>query len=297
MEEAVIVDLQQGTGEWKAYRSKKIGASDASVILRVSPYTTPHTLWCYKTGRKSQPDISFVADRGNRWEPIARSRYELTSDVELPATTLVSQRYKWLMASLDGYNAEKKIILEIKCFTSKKNFQMAKDGQVPPMYVPQLQQQLFVSGASEVHFFCCLIETKNGSEFISDTALVIVKPDNAYIQETLLPELIFFHNCIVNDIAPPLTDRDYLELDDQSSVFMFSEIKQKKTDIKLKEQQILQLEDEIKLLEVQLDELRERAIEEAENVYKHPRIDCCGVRMSKNKDGEWAIRLAAEESA
>ena len=41
----MIVDLQQNTPEWLEFRRLRIGASDAPVIMEVSPYTTPYTLW------------------------------------------------------------------------------------------------------------------------------------------------------------------------------------------------------------------------------------------------------------
>lgn len=297
-ETAAVVELEQNTTEWKQWRSKKIGASDAPIIMGVSPFATPLQLWLQKTGRAAGFSGNWATERGQLLEPAARSRYELKSDLELPAVTLVHPRYKFLSASLDGYSAEASVCLEIK-IAGADVFDMAKGdpakkiaGKCHPKYYPQVQQQLLVSGAKECHFFVCKAETKNGQHTIVDDALVVVTPDPEF-QKDMLVTLLGFWNCMQSDTPPPLTDRDYMELDDQSSLFLFSDYKNKKLELAAKEQQLAELADSIKLLEVQLDELREQAIEEVE-VHNHPRIECCGVRMSKNKNGSWAIRLAAE---
>ncbi len=41
--------LIQNTPEWHAFRRKRIGASDAPVIMGISPWKTPYQLWIEKT--------------------------------------------------------------------------------------------------------------------------------------------------------------------------------------------------------------------------------------------------------
>jgi len=41
----MIVDLQQNTPEWIAFRVDKLGASDAPIIMESSPWTTPDRDW------------------------------------------------------------------------------------------------------------------------------------------------------------------------------------------------------------------------------------------------------------
>jgi putative phage-type endonuclease len=289
-----IENMQQATQQWLEFRRSRIGASEASIVLGISPYQTPRNLWMVKTGKLPMEQINnYAVNRGIRFEAPARARYELRSDMDLPAAVVVHPQYDFIMASLDGYNKEAGVVLEIKCFTSKTNFQMVKDGRVPPNYIPQVQQQLLVTGAREVHFFCCLIDVVNGQEMIMDDALVIVTPDEEY-QKELMISLIGFHNMMVDDIAPPLIAKDYLEAEDQSTVFLFSRIRDLKADINNKQQIIDQRKIEIDQLKEKLKEAREEAIELCEAL-GHPRITACGVNMVKQKDGNWKLLLARED--
>ena len=42
----------QGTSEWLENRKNHIGASDAPVVMGVSPWDTPYKLWENKLGRR-----------------------------------------------------------------------------------------------------------------------------------------------------------------------------------------------------------------------------------------------------
>jgi putative phage-type endonuclease len=288
--------MEQQTNDWLRFRQKRIGSSDASVIMKQSPWSTPHKLWLEKTGKVPlEQKSNFAIERGNRWEPVARARYELRTGLELPATVLVHPRYKFLMASLDGYSEQDKVICEIKCFTSVKNFECVKGGKIPATYWPQVQHQLLVSGAKEVHFFCCLIGKQGMNEAILDDALVVVQPDEQY-QKDMLEQELAFYRFMLDDIAPPLSADDYLEADDQSTVLLFSKIKPIKLEIQRKLAHIDKVEAELKELEAELNELREEVIEHVETL-NHNKITSVGVNMIKDKNGHWQIRLAGKEEA
>ena len=40
-----LINLEQGTYEWLEWRMGGLGASDAPVVMGVSPYSTSRTLW------------------------------------------------------------------------------------------------------------------------------------------------------------------------------------------------------------------------------------------------------------
>lgn len=46
-----FLNLLQNTQEWEKFRLQKIGASDAPIIMGVSPWKTPFQLWLEKTGQ------------------------------------------------------------------------------------------------------------------------------------------------------------------------------------------------------------------------------------------------------
>ena len=46
------VEFKQNTEEWRNWRSKKLGASDAPAVMGKSEWTTAYQLWEEKTGLK-----------------------------------------------------------------------------------------------------------------------------------------------------------------------------------------------------------------------------------------------------
>jgi len=185
--------------EWLAWRRAGIGASDAPTIMGVSPWGTPYKLWCDKTGLTPLVDSnSWATDRGNELEPMARADYELMHGLDMPVVLAAHAEYPFLRASLDGYNAEHKIILEIKC-PGAADHASAAGGKVPDKYFPQLQHQLLVTGAAKAHYY-----SFDGRK----AHLVEVLPDHSYIQGLLKKELAFWQ-CVTDKTPPPFAKDDF----------------------------------------------------------------------------------------
>lgn len=164
-----------------------------------SPYQTPLQLWEERTKRKAPQETNFAMARGISMEPRARADFELTHNIEMPPVLGEHPEHPFIRASLDGYNAELNVALEIKC-CGKKNFELVKSGIVPIDYKAQIQQQILVSGASKVY-----LHAFNGST----GATLEVLPDIEYCK-ILLKKLIEFWGFIQNDTPPPADPaRDY----------------------------------------------------------------------------------------
>lgn len=188
--------------EWHKWRGQGLGSSDAPVIMGASPWSTPYQLWEEKIGLTKREVSNFATQRGHELEPVARAQYELETGLDMPATLAVHETRPWLRASLDGFNAENNIVLEIKC-PGKDDHETAVNGKVPDKYYPQLQHQLLVTGATCVHYYS--FDGKRG-------VLVEVKPDLPYIQRLLNTELAFWDN-VLTKIPPPLSDADIKKCD------------------------------------------------------------------------------------
>ncbi len=65
----------QGSEEWLAQRRKMIGASDAPVIMGVSPWCTPYRLWQEKLEIVKPRKQTKAMAMGIRREDTARSRF------------------------------------------------------------------------------------------------------------------------------------------------------------------------------------------------------------------------------
>lgn len=165
-------EAKQGTPEWLAWRSRGLGASDAPAVMGRSKWATPYGLYRQKLGLDPGPKMNPAMARGIKLEPAARAAYERhTGNVMVPVV-LECIEHPILRASLDGLEANGKIILEIKC-PGKEAHMLAQNGLVPENYIDQVQQQLYVSGAEVAHYW-----SFDGE----DGVLVSVFPDPVRIQ-------------------------------------------------------------------------------------------------------------------
>lgn len=110
------VDLEQGSTEWRLWRTRGITATDAAVLLGLSPYKTLWRLWAEKSGYATEVDLSLnpLVQYGRRNEAVARRQYEAqVGELILPAC-VESTRMPLFRASLDGERSSNEPV-EIKC--------------------------------------------------------------------------------------------------------------------------------------------------------------------------------------
>jgi putative phage-type endonuclease len=184
--------MEQQTAEWHEFRKKGIGSSDAAVIMGVSPWRSLHDLWCEKTGREYEKQDNWATARGNEMEPVARADYELRYGIDMPPAVVFFDKYPFMRASLDGYNQELGLVLEIKC-PGKADHAVAEAGKIPEKYYAQVQHQLLVTGADEVHYY----SYKNHVG-----VLVIVKPDLDYMADLFKREIAFWNEYVLKNVEP-----------------------------------------------------------------------------------------------
>jgi putative phage-type endonuclease len=144
-------ELTQNTPEWLEFRRKKIGASDAPIILEVSPWKTPYQLWLEKTSG-SLPPSTVRQKRGLELEELARQVFEKKTGMIMFPKVVLHPSLDWMMASLDGIDIDGQAIVEIKC-PGQTDHDVAKTGKVPEKYIPQLQHQLAVTGVEIAYYF------------------------------------------------------------------------------------------------------------------------------------------------
>ncbi len=195
---------QQNTEEWLEMRKGKIGASDAGVIMEVSPWSTPYALWEEKVGiRPSKPSTRNM-ERGNALEESAREAFMAMTNIVVFDQVVFHPQYEWMMASLDGIDIEGKHIVEIKC-PGPEDHGLAVNGFVPKKYYPQLQHQMEVTGLDNAYYFS--YDGKQG-------VIVNVERDQEYIDQLIKKEAEFYE-CMQSLEPPKLTERDYVERTDE----------------------------------------------------------------------------------
>lgn len=197
-----IVNLVQNGKEWRAWRSRGIGASDCPVVMGLSPWTSPFELWLEKTGlceRAPANEFAIAAmKRGHDLEPEARALFEKEHGAAFPPLSAEHPTHSFLRCSLDGYNEDEAAILEIKC-PGKVDHTKALKGKVPDKYMPQIQAQFLVTGARTAYYF---------SYYPGEpTATIQVNPDSIYLAK-LEAAMLSFWKLVELEIAPPTTSKD-----------------------------------------------------------------------------------------
>lgn len=191
----------QGTPEWLSFRKTKITATDAPIIMKKSPWSTPLKLYNEKVSPTDQlKNISPSMQRGIELEPIARELFCIKMNVEVIPQVIVKD---WQMASLDGLDAAGKFLVEIKC-PGPEDHALALEKKIPAHYQPQLQHQMYVCGLDHMYYF-----SFDGT----DGVVVDVDFDKDYTEE-LIEEEKKFYECLQLKIAPEPSDRDYYETTD-----------------------------------------------------------------------------------
>lgn len=137
--------------EWLEQRRHGIGSSDASIIMGLSNFESPYTLWEQKTGRAPlDPPVDHATEElrawGNRLEPVIR---EAVGD-ELGLTIIKTDQawarkdYPWLRANLDGIVDGQETIFEFK---NTSSFMAPMwEGQIPDHAEIQVHHAGLVTG-------------------------------------------------------------------------------------------------------------------------------------------------------
>src|SRR5690606_6618123 len=162
--------MKQNTPEWLEMRKKFVGASDAPIIMGVSPWMTPYKLGTQKLSLDPEVKKTTRMQRGLALEDAARQwSYKQTGILVLPEVVF-SDEHDFMMASLDGLDSTKECALEIKCPDPEgDDHALALMGMVPEKYYPQLQHQMIVLKLEKMFYLS--FDGKEG-------ALIEVQRDN-----------------------------------------------------------------------------------------------------------------------
>lgn len=195
-----ILDLTQGSPEWHSLRKLKITATDAAVIMGVSPWKTKAQLYKEKLSDEVEDYKSPAMQRGLELEPHARELFAVKTGIETFPAVVVKDIF---MASLDGLSLSHKEMVEIKC-PGKKDHSIAQEGRIPEHYYPQLQHQMYVTGLHQCYYF-----SFDGT----DGVILIVKRDDSYIEQMVQKELEFYESVLTR--TPPKEKENFIQRDDQ----------------------------------------------------------------------------------
>lgn len=230
-----IVNVKQGSPEWVTLRKDKIGASDAPVILGVSPWTTPFQLMEEKLGLSVREESSSMR-YGKEKEEEARQAFESMTGLIMFNPTVVSKKRPWQMASYDGMTLEQDAFVEIKN-AGHTDHSIALSGKVPDHYMPQIQQQIELAELDMGFYF----SYNNG-----EGKIVEVKRDQSFIDRINEEEEKFWNMWQLGKM-PELTERDYVNMSsNQHWKLLASELIKLDRSVKEKEKRVKEIKDAMK---------------------------------------------------
>ena len=150
-----VVKLVQGSKEWHEFRAEKFTASDASAMMGLSKYKSRTQLLaekCEGVFEEITPHKQALFDKGHDAEAAARPLVEEMIGDELYPATAVSDDWDLIAASFDGVTMLEDAIFEHKLFNQSLIEYIETNSDLPDTHWPQVEHQLFVSGASVCHF-------------------------------------------------------------------------------------------------------------------------------------------------
>jgi len=180
--------------EWKKWRQNFIGASDMSVVRGKSPYKKRQDLLYDKINKNESEINQFIAQKGHKYEELMRKKAELLLNTDLNPAWLESLVHPFLSCSLDGWSNDKKTLWECKLVGQKVFDEVRKTNRPPTKYEDQCQQQLLISGAEKLVFWCGVDN--------EDYIYIDVFPDKKF-QEEMIKDAKTFYNEWLENTPPP----------------------------------------------------------------------------------------------
>lgn len=224
--------IVQQSEEWISLRKDKIGASDAPVIMGVSPFKTALQLWEEKLGFRENKKTERM-QRGLDMEEEARQSFETDNGILVIPMVIFHPKHSWMMASLDGMDIERKNAVEIKC-PGQKDHSIAESGKVPEHYYPQLQHQMAVAGLNYIYYY---------SYFNKKGITLRIERDQEYINNLIEKEEKFL-NCLYELIRPQEVLKDYILREDdiwKETATRWLEIQAQKKNLETQEEELREM--------------------------------------------------------
>ncbi len=157
-----IRKLEQGSPQWLAHRRTTRNASDAPVMMGISPNISRRELVKLRATGLDREHSDYVQknvlDRGHQVEPKLRALAEHMLGEDLyPVTGVTDDGY--LGASFDGVTLDESAIFEAKQYSAEK-IALVEQNQLPPQDYWQVVQQFAVCESAKV----CVYVVGDGTE-------------------------------------------------------------------------------------------------------------------------------------
>jgi putative phage-type endonuclease len=209
-----IIEIDQATPEWHAWRADGIGASDISVIIGSNPYKTEYRLWEEKCGFKSSEKLNEAMKHGVKNEEKARQWINSHFQLNLIPLCVEDDSINYFKGSLDGYDAATETLVEIKCPITEKTLDRALMMQaVHDYWYDQVQWQIMLCAPKRA--ILALWDYRN-----NNCITVEIIADNSRIKNMRERGSAFWKNVQLGK-TPKMENKDHEEIEnDELSMFL-----------------------------------------------------------------------------
>lgn len=195
----------QGSAEWLALRKTKITATDIACIMGASPYMTPYELWEQKIGLKEPPEENEGMRIGRKYEEKIREYASANLDCNFQPDVVIHPTRPFILASLDGVDYEKKIVIEAKV-VNEEIFRKIEKGDIPYGFYVQVQVQLECIGFDRGYIWAY-------NPKLDEFCVQRINWDRKSCSE-FIEAARSFKFCVDNLVAPELNAEDYQYIDE-----------------------------------------------------------------------------------
>jgi putative phage-type endonuclease len=241
--------------DWQDYRrtQKGLGGSDCAIILGLSKWKSPFTLWLEKTEQIEPPEFNNeYVEWGNLLEPVIRDKFKKATGLKVFQNNFVLQHdeFDFMIANIDGEVIEngERGLLEVKT-TSERNKGEWEEGP-PNHYHLQIQHYLAVLGYNFAYVACLI----GGNHFV----YFRIERDDYVIDKIISAEKEFWR-MVQEKIPPEITgqtsDSNYLA---ESYPEAINEEMYLRADLEAYIQKYTDLQKEIKALQEEADYIKNR---------------------------------------
>ena len=183
--------------EWLIQRKKTVGGSDAAVIVGLSSYASPYSVWADKTGRLPDVPDNEAMRQGRDLEEYVAQRFTEATGKKVRRNTamLYNPLYPFAHADVDRMIVGEDAGLECKT-TSTLDLKQFKGVEFPEKYYAQCVHYMAVTG-KKCWYLAVLV-------FGKGFFVYCLERDEAEIEALMNAEREFWQ-CVESD-TPPLTD-------------------------------------------------------------------------------------------
>lgn len=146
---------------WRSWRGKGLGASDIGALLGLSNWSSPYSLWCEKLGLLPPSPETQRQRIGKRMEAVLAAEFQDETGLRLAGeqTWLTAKDWPIARCTIDAAVVPPPapgVPVELTDWLGPlemKTSGMRKWDEIPPVYLAQIQWQMYVMGADRGWFF------------------------------------------------------------------------------------------------------------------------------------------------